>query len=474
MYMCGFRTVSLLGGGTVQIGDPSGRTTARTRQGTDVQSMNVQSIQRQLEKLWIHVKCLGIKHQYPQQTNRWQAILNNRKWLDKLSAIELMRDLGSGMRLGSMLGRDSVKIRMESGEGMAINEFSYPLFQAYDWWSMYKNEGVQMQIGGSDQYGNIIAGMDAVSHMRKLNGLSTEEPEDLAYGLTTPLLTTASGEKFGKSAGNAVWLDPQMLNSFDLYQYFLKTADNDVERYLKLFTFLPMDTIELTMAAQAEDPSQRRAQHMLAMELVELAHGADAAHKAAKAHREAFSHGRNFFQLSILRRQMEEIKSKDVHREKLDKKEADLLAYKLSYAASSAPTANEEQSKTNTDEIVTMPHSLIAHSAFKDIFYYAGLASSKTEAKRMIDISNSAYVVLPHSGSQESPTALEWIKVFGNRALKPVEYLVDYEALVLRAGKSNVRIVHVISDQEWERRGLKGWWEKTEESEKGNEGQEQK
>jgi tyrosyl-tRNA synthetase len=109
---------------------------------------------------------------------------------------------------------------MESGEGMAISEFSYPLFQAYDWWSMYKHEGVQLQIGGSDQYGNICAGMDTVSHMRKIHRLpgAPKDPDKATYGLATPLLTTASGEKFGKSAGNAVWLDQHMFNSFDLYQ----------------------------------------------------------------------------------------------------------------------------------------------------------------------------------------------------------------------------------------------------------------
>lgn len=111
-------------------------------------------------------------------------------------------------------------MRMESGEGMAISEFSYPLFQGYDWWTMYKDRGVQLQIGGSDQYGNICAGMDAVSHMRKIHGMNNEsdDPRTATYGLTTPLLTTASGEKFGKSAGNAVWLDKHMLSSFDLYQ----------------------------------------------------------------------------------------------------------------------------------------------------------------------------------------------------------------------------------------------------------------
>lgn len=112
---------------------------------------------------------------------------------------------------------------------MAISEFSYPLFQAYDWWSMYKNQGVQFQIGGSDQYGNICAGMDAVSHMRKIyrmdgDGETEEDPRVATYGLTTPLLTTASGEKFGKSAGNAVWLDQTMLNSFDLYQVCLEAS----------------------------------------------------------------------------------------------------------------------------------------------------------------------------------------------------------------------------------------------------------
>ena len=114
-------------------------------------------------------------------------------------------------------------MRLTSSEGMAMSEFSYPLFQAYDWWSMYQNEGVQLQIGGSDQYGNICAGMDTIDHMRKIRqsdsttGVS-EDPWLATYGLTTPLLTTSSGEKFGKSAGNAVWLDSQMLSSFDLYQ----------------------------------------------------------------------------------------------------------------------------------------------------------------------------------------------------------------------------------------------------------------
>ncbi|KAI0575378.1 TyrS Tyrosyl-tRNA synthetase [Pyrenophora tritici-repentis] len=396
MYLHGYYAVSLLGGGTVQIGDPSGRTTARSRQGEDVQSMNVRSINEQLKTLWTNVKCLGIKHQYSYNISRKQSILNNRNWLEKLNAVELMRDLGSGMRLGAMLSRDSVKLRMESGEGMSISEFSYPLFQAYDWWSMYKDRGVQLQIGGSDQYGNIIAGMGAVSHMQKIHGLNggaeEEDPKEAPYGLTTPLLTTASGEKFGKSAGNAVWLDGQMLKPFDLYQYFLRTADADVERYLKLFTFLPLDSIALLMTSQNRDPSKRIAQHALAQEIVELAHGAAEAKKVAMAHKDAFGQGTNTFSLFTLRN-----------------------------AISSTKTA-ETPTKASAKQI-----------------------TSKSEASRLI-ASKGAYVLVPNSGSPETPTALRWETIKPTKDCDPNHYLVDFEALVLRSGKSKIQICRVVRD----------------------------
>ncbi|KAA8615062.1 Tyrosine--tRNA ligase [Pyrenophora tritici-repentis] len=358
--------------------------------------MNVRSINEQLKTLWTNVKCLGIKHQYSYNISRKQSILNNRNWLEKLNAVELMRDLGSGMRLGAMLSRDSVKLRMESGEGMSISEFSYPLFQAYDWWSMYKDRGVQLQIGGSDQYGNIIAGMGAVSHMQKIHGLNggaeEEDPKEAPYGLTTPLLTTASGEKFGKSAGNAVWLDGQMLKPFDLYQYFLRTADADVERYLKLFTFLPLDSIALLMTSQNRDPSKRIAQHALAQEIVELAHGAAEAKKVAMAHKDAFGQGTNTFSLFTLRN-----------------------------AISSTKTA-ETPTKASAKQI-----------------------TSKSEASRLI-ASKGAYVLVPNSGSPETPTALRWETIKPTKDCDPNHYLVDFEALVLRSGKSKIQICRVVRD----------------------------
>ncbi|KAG9189677.1 tyrosyl-tRNA synthetase [Alternaria panax] len=455
MYLHGYYTVSLLGGGTVQIGDPSGRTTARSRQGEDVQSMNVESIQHQLEKLWTNVKCLGIKHQFPQMTSRKQDILNNSKWLGKLSAIDLMRDLGSGMRLGAMLSRDSVKLRMESGEGMAISEFSYPLFQAYDWWSMYRNQGVQLQIGGSDQYGNIVAGMGAVSHMRKIYPMNDgaegeEDPRVATYGLTTPLLTTASGEKFGKSAGNAVWLDGQMLNSFDLYQYFLRTADADVERYLKLFTFLPLDSIALLMARQAQDPSKRLAQHILAREIVELAHGAASAKQAEVAHKDAFGQGAHTFSLLSLRNAIAEHKgTADMVEKRMKKKDKELLEYKKAYAASSTAQpvsgSTSEQPKSEGENVVTLPLSMLQPGSFPHVLHAAGLASSRSEANRLI-AKNGAYVIVPNSGPPGNPTALKWTRIKPEKDVDPNHYLVDWEALVLRSGKTNIQICRVVRD----------------------------
>ncbi|KAF3040280.1 tyrosyl-tRNA synthetase [Didymella heteroderae] len=462
MYLHGYFTVSLLGGGTVQIGDPSGRTTARSRQGADVQTMNIESIRRQLDKLWTNVKCLGIKHHFSPETSRKQVILNNREWLEKLNAVELMRDLGSGMRLGTMLSRDSVKLRMESGEGMAISEFSYPLFQAYDWWSMYQNQGVQLQIGGSDQYGNICAGMDAVSHMRKIRRLDltekeVEDPRLAAYGLTTPLLTTASGEKFGKSAGNAVWLDKTMMNSFDLYQYFMRTADADIERYLKLFTFLPLDQISLLVEHARKDASKRIAQHVLAKEIVELAHGAAEAKKAEIAHKEVFSHGTSTFSLGAIRNALGTA-NPDAGlgaQKELSNFDVQLLEYKRAYAASSTvqPTSGTStSSQSKQDSVITLPLSLLQPGSFPRVFHAAGLASTKSEAHRLM-ASKGAYVVVPKSGSVEFPTSLKWACIEA-KDWNPQHFLVDFEALVLRAGKSKIQIVRIVSDGEYEKLGM--------------------
>ncbi|RMZ72102.1 hypothetical protein GMOD_00007097 [Pyrenophora seminiperda CCB06] len=386
------------------------------------------------------------------------------------TVIELMRDLGSGMRLGSMLSRDSVRLRMENGEGMAISEFCYPLFQAYDWWSMYKDRGVQLQIGGSDQYGNIIAGMGAVSHMRRIHGLNggaeEEDPKEAPYGLTTPLLTTASGEKFGKSAGNAVWLDGHMMNPFDLYQYFLRTADADVERYLKLFTFLPLDSIALLVTEQNRDPSKRVAQHMLAQEIVELVHGAAEAKKVVLAHKDAFGQGTNTFSLLSLRKALSSVKKSAETTmeitgvEPMSEAEKKLLVYKKAFAASATTQqpmkdtttttkttipAEEDASNNTNKPIITLPLSLLHPGSFPAVLHAAGLATSKSVASRLI-ASKGAYVLVPNSGPPDNPTALQWETIQPTKECNPQHYLVDFEALVLRSGKSKIQICRVVRD----------------------------
>ncbi|KAH3912346.1 tyrosine--tRNA (Tyr) ligase [Parastagonospora nodorum] len=466
MYLHGYNTFSLLGGGTATIGDPSGRTTARSSQAANIQRHNSKNMHIQLRNLWTNVKCLGIKHQYSNAISWKKEPLNNETWLQQLSAIDLMRGLGSGMRLGAMLARDSVKVRMENGEGMAMSEFSYPLFQAYDWWHMYQRNGVQLQIGGSDQYGNICAGMDAISYMRRAgdhhsNSELDENPLRATYGLTTPLLTTASGEKFGKSAGNAVWLDPKMLSSFDLYQYFVKTADNDVERYLKLFTFLPINQINLLMAQQRKDESKRLAQHILAKEIVELAHGAKSAKMAEEAHKEAFSHGTNTFSLGALRNSMSNIKPANApNPEHLSKSEQAELAHKESLGLSANAQESGTTSALSKQKIVTLPKTLLQPGSFPRILCAAGLASSRSEAHRLIAC-KGAYVVVPNSGSPETPTALQWINIEAGATVNPSHYLVDWDALVLRSGKSKIQICHIVTEEQFEAEGLTchGWEE---------------
>lgn len=360
---------------------------------------------------------------------------------------------------------------MESGDGMPFSEFSYPLFQAYDWWNMYSTQSVQLQLGGSDQYGNLCAGMDAVNHMRKIhrvNDTFEDDPLSATFGLTTPLLTTSSGEKFGKSAGNAVWLDKDMFSSFDLYQYFLRTPDADVARYLKLFTFLPLQHITLVMGQHAQDESKRIAQHLLAKEIVELAHGAADAKKAEAAHREAFSQGTNTFSLGALRNtfsvfRQEEAATKGAVEPKSEKEQR-LLAYKQSYAGitpSQSTSANEPHKPHNPSEVVTLPLSLLSPGSFPSVLHAASLVPSKSEGRRLIQ-KKGAYVVVPNSGSDENPHGLAWTHVpEAFNTADPSHYLVDYEALVLRAGKSKIQICRVVKEEQFEAEGMTcpGWEE---------------
>jgi tyrosyl-tRNA synthetase len=195
-----------------------------------------------MHRLWTHVSSLSAIH----RPTEWKhslgqlEVLDNESWLDQVSILRFLQDMGHSLRLSQLLSRDTVRNKMDHGDGMSFAEFTYPLIQAWDWWHLFNSTKphTQVQIGGSDQYGNLVTGMDAVKSLIKYDSRQSQDPLRHPIGFTVPLLTTAAGQKFGKSAGNAVWLDKSQTKVFDLYGYFVSTPDDDVKRLLKLFTFL--------------------------------------------------------------------------------------------------------------------------------------------------------------------------------------------------------------------------------------------
>jgi tyrosyl-tRNA synthetase len=229
-----------------------------------------------------------------------------------------------------------------------------------------------------------------------------------------------------------------------------------VERYLKLFTFLSLDEISLLMGEQRQNESKRVAQHILAKEIVELAHGAAEAKNAETAHKEAFSHGTNTFSLGALR---SAINATGAHPTsvKLSARDKELLAYKRSYATPSAAQSlsGTEQSQSDRDDKVTLPMSLLQAGSFPRVLHAAGLASSKSDAHRLI-AKGGAYVVVPNSGSTDNATALQWIKIEAEAiaTANPSHFLVDWDVLVLRSGKSNIRICRIVAEEQFKAEGL--------------------
>eukprot|EP00158_Paraphelidium_tribonemae_P003761 Partr_v1_DN26352_c0_g1_i1_m43352 putative tyrosyl-tRNA synthetase len=196
------------------------------------------------------------------------AVLNNKDWFGPLPFLSVLRDAGKFMRLGDMLSRDSVKSRLASSSGISFTEFSYQLLQAYDFFHLRSTRDCRLQIGGGDQWGNIISGIDLISRKSSSTGSSKD-----AFGLTVPLLTTQSGEKFGKSAGNAVWLSSRKTSFFDFYQFFVRTADGDVDKLLRFLTFLSPLDINTVVREHRLNPDLRVAQKVLSAEVTKLVHG---------------------------------------------------------------------------------------------------------------------------------------------------------------------------------------------------------
>ncbi|WEV50859.1 tyrosine--tRNA ligase [Lactobacillus sp. ESL0731] len=246
--LAGYHPVIVIGGGTGTIGDPSGRKSERTLLSAEKLHQNEVALTKQMEKLF--------------GTENFE-IVNNAEWLDKLTLIDFLRDYGKHFQVNNMLNKDVVASRLENG--ISFTEFSYQILQAIDFNELNKNHGVQMQIGGSDQWGNITAGIDLI---HKLQG-----PDRQAFGLTIPLMLKADGTKFGKSAGGAVWLDPEKTSPYEFYQFWINQDDRDVVKYLKYFTFLSHEEIDALEEATKKEPWKRAAQKKLAEEVTKFVHG---------------------------------------------------------------------------------------------------------------------------------------------------------------------------------------------------------
>jgi tyrosyl-tRNA synthetase len=252
----GHTPIALVGGGTGMVGDPSGKRSERPVMSLEHIDRNAQAIGRQLQRFLSFEGANGAR------------LRNNADWLRRLPLMEFLRDTGKHFTLSVMLQKESVASRLDAG--ISYTEFSYMLIQAYDFWHLYKTEGCELQLGGSDQWGNITAGTHLVDRREGRT----------VHGLVCPLITTASGAKFGKSEGGNVWLDAERTSPYHFYQFWLNTDDRDVERYLKLFTFLPPERIAAVMTSHAADPGRRTAQRTLAREVTATVHGEAAAEAA--------------------------------------------------------------------------------------------------------------------------------------------------------------------------------------------------
>ncbi len=259
--LAGHQPVALVGGATGLIGDPSGRKTERTLNSVEVVAGWVKSIQNQLSQFLDF------------DTNENPAIMaNNYDWISKMDVISFLRDVGKHFGLNYMLAKDSVQSRLETG--ISFTEFSYQILQSLDFLKLYETENVRLQVGGSDQWGNITAGLELI---RKTKGDDAK-----AFGLTVPLVTKADGTKFGKSEGNAVWLDPEKTTPYEFYQFWINTDDRDVVKYLKYFTFLSHEEILELEKATEEVPEKRLAQKALAEDVTKLVHGEEALQQAIR------------------------------------------------------------------------------------------------------------------------------------------------------------------------------------------------
>ncbi len=326
MQRCGHQPIALVGGGTGLVGDPSGKTEMRKLLTEEDVAANVVGLKNQLSR-------------FIDFSAGKAFIVNNADWLTKLEYIPFLRDIGRHFSVNRMVKAESYKMRLDSEEGLSFIEFNYMVLQAFDFLELRKRHGCCLQMGGSDQWGNIVAGIDLI---RRVEGKSV-------FGITFPLITTASGAKMGKTAAGAVWLDPHRTSPYDYYQFWVNTDDQDVVRFLALFTFLPM--AEVRSVASLEGADLNAAKSILAFEATRLAHGEE---EALKAHQSASSM---------------------------------FGSRRLSHALLTSSTIPRDHD-TATDE--TVPQIEMRMDDFKDgipcfkLFHSVGLANSSGAARRLI------------------------------------------------------------------------------------------
>ncbi len=363
---CGHRVIALVGGATGMIGDPSGKTSERTLLTEEQVQQNLEGIKENLSRF--------LDFDHPTAPAK---ILNNHDWLGEFSFLDFLRDVGKHFRMGNMLGRESVRARLASEAGMSFTEFSYALLQGYDFLHLFDQEGCRFQVGGSDQWGNITAGTELVRKLR------SEE----VFGVTTPLVCDSAGQKFGKSEGNAVYLNPKKTSPYDFYQFFFRTTDADVIRFLKIFTLLSLDAIAELETALKDAPEKREAQRRLAEDVTRTVHG-DAGLKVALKASEVLFGG------SI----------------------EGLSADDLASIFADVPSAELARS-----DVVGAP--------VIDVAAAAGLCQSKGAARRLV---------------QSGGLNLNNIRVPDIEASVKPEDLVDGEVAVLRSGKKNFYLVKIV------------------------------
>lgn len=376
----GHTPIAIVGGGTGMIGDPSGRADERQLLTRESLEENVTGLRGQLEQFL----------DFSARSNP-AKLINNADWLLELNLVDFLRETGKHFTVNYMLGKESVSARLSRESGVSFTEFSYMLLQAYDFLHLYRAHGCRLQVGGSDQWGNILAGVDLIKRVEAkagAGGVVTGYTGGEPHGLVYPLLTTASGAKFGKSQGQNIWLDSQMTSPYRFYQYWLNSDDRDAGKYLRWFTVLDRAEIEKMDEAVRADPKKREAQRRLAREVTLFVHGTSGLEEAERATSALFGG-------SV----------------------ATLSAAQIEDVLDGAPKVQLARTMLEGDG-----------TPFDRFAVAAGLCASNAEARRLVD-QGGAYVNDARIDDPRSPVGLP--------------HLIDGRVIILRRGAKTYRLVNV-------------------------------